>query len=134
MTGVRIGQQQQSALNQDLTNKVRKLTTAGPAFQDPTQIFRVTPGSAPGQVAIAFRIANIPGISSVQIYRNLTRDFGSATQLTEFSATVSEANVVNYTDISPAISGKQVFYWLRITPANVNNTPIVHGPQIITAP
>ena len=134
MTGVRIGQQQQSAVLQDLTSKVQKLVTPGPGFSDPTQIFRVTPGPAAGHVQIAFRIASVPGVSSVQVYRNLTRDFGNATQLTEFSAAVSEANLVNYADISAKIAGKKVFYWLRITALNPNNAAILHGPQSIVSP
>ena len=134
MPGVRIGQQQQSAAIQDLQTKVQQITSQGPAFSDPVQIFRVTPGIAAGHVQIAFRIAKVQGVSNVQIYRNLTRDFGNATQLAEFTAAVSEANLVNYADFSAAISGKKVFYWLRITPVNANNTPIVHGPQIVTAP
>jgi hypothetical protein len=132
--GVRIGTQQQSAAIQDLTTKVQKLTTPGPGFSDPVQIFRVTPGAAAGHVQIAFRIATVPGVSSVQIYRNLTRDFGNATQLTEFSAAVSEANLVNYTDISAAIAGKGVFYWLKIAALNPNNAAILHGPQSIVSP
>jgi hypothetical protein len=134
VTGTRIGQQQQSAVIQKLEHKVSQLTTTGPAFSDPTQIFRVTPGPAAGHVQIAFRIAKVQGIQAVAIYRNLSRDFGSATQLAEFTAAVSEANLVNYADISAAIAGKLVFYWLRITPANPNNTPILHGPQSIVSP
>jgi hypothetical protein len=134
MTGVRIGQQQQSAAIQDLTTKVQKLVRPGPGFSDPTQIFRVTPGAVGGHVQIAFRIANVPGVSSVQIYRNLSRDFGTATQLSEFTAAVSEANLVNYADFSAAIAGKKVFYWLRITALNPNNAPILHGPQTIVSP
>ncbi len=76
----------------------------------------------------------VPGIGSVQIYRNLTRDFGSAIQLTEFPASQTEGTDANYADINAAIAGKVVFYWLRILPSNANNAPIVHGPQQITAP
>lgn len=134
MSGVRIGQQQQSAAIQDLTQKVRTLTAPGPAFSDPTQIFRVTQGSTAGHIAIAFRIAKVPGVSSVQIYRNATRDFGSAAQLAEYTANVSEANIVNYADITAGTSGKTQFYWLRIVPTNQNNAPIVHGPQPVVVP
>ena len=134
MTGVRIGQQQQSQAVQDLTTKVQRLTSPGPAFSDPTTIFRATQGPEPNHLAIAFRIAALPGVSAVQVYRNTTRDFGTATQLAEYSAEVSETKLVNAIDIVNGLSGKTIFYWLRIMPLNTNATPIVHGPQPVVVP
>lgn len=131
MTGVRIGQQQQSAVIQDLTTKVQKLTGPGPYFQDPISLFTLTIG--PGNsVQIAFRAAILGGVEFVQIYRGATRDFGTAKQLSSYP--VSTSGIVNYTDADASLPGTKPFYWLKIVPSNANNAAIIHGPQQITVP
>ena len=134
MTGTRLGQQQTSAVLQDLTTKVEGLTSPGPAFTDPTTKFILSQGPDSGHVQIAYRTATTPGIKSVQIYRNLSQDFGSAILLTELPASQSEGVDANYADISTTIAGKKTFYWLRIMPTNLNAAPIIHSPQSIVAP
>jgi hypothetical protein len=135
MTGPRLGQQQTSSVLQDLTTKVQGLTSPGPGFSDPVSKFTLKQGPDMGHVIIAFRTAPLPGVASVQVWRNLTRDFGTAKQLTQFTAAETQQPAdATYADIDTSIVGKKVFYWLRIIAANPNNAPILHGPQSIVAP
>lgn len=132
MSGVRIGQQQQSAELQDVATKVQKLTQPGPAFEDPISLFTLKIGPS-NSVQIAFRAAFTDGIQAVQIFRGATRDFGTAKQLNSYPASALN-KIVNYTDTDTSLPGTKPWYWLEIIASNEANGTIEHGPQQITVP
>ena len=132
MPGTRLGQQQVSTTLQNLEDQVSALTDSGPAFSDPITKFTLADGPASGSVQITFRAATLEGISAINLFRGLTRDFGSATQLTQFTASSLKAGAdTTYTDTSTALVGKTVWYTLQIVPSNAANQTIEHGPQSI---
>lgn len=96
--------------------------------------FVVTYNDATLGTSVAFTVASVAGMSSLQLKRNFSRDPGSAVVLQSWGAGgLSDGQQLKYDDNDPSLRANQsIYYWIDCIAFQVPEENITVGPQTFT--
>lgn len=112
----------------ELERRVDAVASQGPISEKSIGSFRALLNTDGASITVTFLLAHAKNINSLQLYRNTTKDLGTAKLLESWHYPFNEKQQYQYTDASGDIKGTGGFYWVKASNAKASETKIF-GPQ-----